>query len=96
MVVEWLTFTVAPEDQADWLDVEEHTWTRFLERQPGFVAKQVWADREHPDRLHCVITWADQASWDAVSSDDVSQVDAAMGEWFRSCSMRAFDVVRTT
>lgn len=95
MVVEMLTFTVTPEHQPKWMDVEARTWSRFLERQPGFVAKQVWTDREHPDLIHCVITWADQASWDAVSADRVAQVDAEMGEWFRPCTMRAFDVART-
>jgi uncharacterized protein (TIGR03792 family) len=94
MVVELLTFTIAPEDRAGWLDVEERTWSRFLERQPGFVGKQVWADREHPDRVHCVITWADQESWDAITADAVARVDAEMGEWFRASTMRAFEVIR--
>ncbi len=95
MVVEMLTFTVAPHDQREWMEVEERTWSRFLEQQPGFVAKQVWTDRAHPDQIHCVITWADQAAWDAVPADRIDQVDADMGEWFRPCTMRAFDVART-
>jgi uncharacterized protein (TIGR03792 family) len=95
MVVEMLTFTVAAADQGEWLRVEEETWSRFLEQQPGFVAKQVWIDRENTDHVHCVITWADQASWDAVTADDCARVDAEMGEWFRPCTMRAFDVART-
>ena len=89
-----LTFTVTAADQPEWLNVEKRTWSAFLERQPGFVAKQVWTDRAHPDQVHCVITWADQASWDAVSPEVVEQVDAEMGEWFRPCTMRAFDVAR--
>jgi len=95
MVVELLTFTVAPDDQAEWLVVEERTWSRFLEQQDGFIAKQVWMDRERADQLHCAITWADQRSWDAITADDCARIDAAMGEWFRPCTMRAFDVVRT-
>lgn len=95
MVVEFLTFTVAVADQRRWLEVEERTWSRYLEQQPGFVGKQVWVDRDQVDRIHCVITWADQASWDAIPAADVERVDAEMGEWYRPCTMRSFDVVRT-
>ncbi len=95
MVVEFLTFTVAVADQGTWLEVEERTWSRYLEQQPGFISKQVWVDRDRADQIHCVITWADQASWDAIPDADVERVDAEMGEWFRPCTMRSFDVVRT-
>ena len=93
MVVEMLTFVVTPHDRREWLEVEALTWSRFLEQQPGFVSKQVWVDRESSDQIHCVITWADQAAWDAVPAERIEQVDAAMGEWYRPCTMRAFDVV---
>lgn len=49
MVIEYLTFTVAADDQPAWLEVEEATWSRFLEGQPGFVAKQMWRERDRPD-----------------------------------------------
>ena len=67
----------------------------YLEQHPGFVGKQVWTDRERAGQIHCVITWADQASWDAIPAADVERVDAEMGEWYRPCTMRTFDVVRT-
>ena len=95
MVIEFLTFTVAPADQAHWLDLDADTWTRFLQRQPGFVSKQVWVDREFVDQVHAVITWTDEASWHAIPSDELAAVDAEMGEWIRPCTLRAFDVGRT-
>ena len=95
MVVEFLTFSVEPSEQPAWLDVEERTWSRFLERQTGFVSKQMWIDHDAPARIHAVITWTDEASWKAIPDDELARVDAEMGDWFRTPTMRVFDVVRS-
>ena len=47
MVIEFLTFTVAPADQAHWLDLDADTWTRFLQRQQrGFELLRTALQRE--------------------------------------------------
>ena len=95
MVVEFLTFEVDPSEREQWLRVEEETWSRFLEQQPGFVSKQMWVEREQPGTVHAIICWEDQASWDAVPADGQAAVDASMDTWMREArSCRVFDVVR--
>ena len=95
MVIEYLTFEIEPADLASWLEVEERTWSRFLERQPGFVRKQMWVERGETRLVHAVIWWADQASWNACAGPALAAVDEAMGPWFRDAiSCRVFEVVR--
>ena len=94
MVVEMLTFTVGVSDRDEWLDVEEQVWTRFLERQPGFVRKEMWVDVDDPDVVHAVIWWESMELWKSISPETVGEIDALMGEWLRDSSVRAFDVVR--
>ncbi|MEP1125451.1 MAG: TIGR03792 family protein [Ilumatobacter sp.] len=95
-VVEFLTFTVAPHDQAEWLDADERIWTTFLRTRPGFVSKQTWTDRAHPDRVHAVIVWVDEASWKAIPSDALAAVDEAMGDWRRPLELHVYDIARST
>ncbi len=95
-VVEFLTFTVAPHDQAEWLVVDERVWTTFLRAQTGFVSKQTWTDRAHPDRVHAVIVWVDEASWKAIPPDALAAVDEAMGDWRRPLELHVYDIARST
>lgn len=83
MVIEMLTFQVSPEEQDEWLQVEETVWTRFLELQDGFVRKEMWRSTDRNDLLHAVIWWASRDQWKAITADEVAAVDARMGSWFR-------------
>lgn len=94
MVIEYLTFVIDPTELAEWLPIEEQTWSRFLERQPGFVSKQMWVERDRPNEVHAVITWQDDASWQAISQDELAAVDDSMGTWWRDATCRVFDVIR--
>ena len=93
-MIEFLTFEVDPTERDEWLAAEERHWSRYLETRPGFAGKEMWVDGDDPGRVHAVIRWESQAAWDAVPRSDVEAVDAAMGEWYREASMRAFEVVR--
>lgn len=94
MVIEMLTFEVDPSERAQWLEVEERTWSRFLEQQRGFVRKEMWVDRESPGLVHAVIWWTDQESWFSIPKDELGVVDASMGTWYRDCTLRILDVIR--
>ncbi len=48
MAIELLTFDVPLSDQAKCLQSEERHWSRFLERQPRFVQKQMWQNTNNP------------------------------------------------
>ena len=92
MVVEFLTFTVPPAELAEWLDVEEQHWSRFLERQDGFVRKEMW--RGDGDQVHAVIWWESLEQWQAIPASDLDEVVAAMGPYERSATCIAYDVLR--
>lgn len=94
-VVEFLTFRVPPDEMDVWLDVEEQHWTRFLERQPGFVRKEVWRPVDGDDVLHAVIWWESYELWKAIPADELAAVSAAMGALERTPSCVSFDVVRS-
>ena len=86
-----LTFSVDPAERDQWLDVERGVWGEFLRRQPGFVRRERWLDID-TDAVVIVIWWRRRELWKAISRDQVAEVDARMGEWFRSSTMREFAV----
>ena len=92
VIIEFLTFTVDPTDQPEWLAVDERIWTRYLQRQPGFVRKQMWVARDRPHEVNAMIQWADEQSWKALSGAELAALDAKMGAWWRASSLRVFDV----
>ena len=94
MVIEFLTFEVDPADREAWMAVEAGTWSRFLERQPGFLGKQLWVEEADPGKVHAMIRWADRESWFSIAADQLAAVDAAMGPMLRDCTCRTFDVIR--
>jgi len=94
MVVEWLTFPVRRDELAEWMVVEESVWSRFLEIQPGFVRKQMWVEEGDEHLIHAVIWWTSRDEWKRITPEQVAEVDARMGDWFRDCTMRVYDVVR--
>ena len=63
MVIEFLTFTVPAAEQDEWLRIEEQHWSRFLERQDGFVRKEIWRPVHGGDQVHAVIWWESMEHW---------------------------------
>ncbi len=94
MVIEFLTFRVNPDERAAWMDVEERTWSRFLERQTGFVRKQIWVDVDDDQQVHAMIEWESLDHWQAIAHDQLAAVDESMGQWLRECTCRTFEVIR--
>ncbi len=93
MVIEFLTFEVAPAERDQWLEVEERHWSRYLESRPGFISKEMWVG-DDPGKVHAVIRWETQAAWNAVPAEDVEAVDQAMGKWFRAAKLHTYQVIR--
>lgn len=94
MVIELLTFDVPLSDQAKWLQVEEQHWSRFLERQPGFVQKQMWQNADNPSTLHAVIWWESLEHWRAIPKRELAEVMEAMGEHERETTLSTFNLIR--
>jgi uncharacterized protein (TIGR03792 family) len=80
--VEVLRFAVPAHERDEWVEVETGVWTDFLRRQPGFLAKEVWAPIEGDDVL-VVIWWASLADWKAIGPEACAEVDERMGDWLR-------------
>ena len=93
-MIEFLTFDVDPDEREQWLAEEERNWSRFLDTRPGFAGKEMWVADDDAGRVHAVIRWESMEAWEAVPRADVQAVDAAMGEWSREATVRAFRVVR--
>ena len=94
MVIEFLTFRIPIDERPDWMQIDEATWSRFLERQDGFVRKQIWVDVDDPDHIHAMIEWESLEQWKAIPHDELAAVDVAMGTWMREPTCRTFEVVR--
>jgi uncharacterized protein (TIGR03792 family) len=94
VVIEFLTFRVHPSERAAWMEVEERTWSRFLERQAGFVRKQLWVDVDDEHHVHAMIEWASLDHWKSIPADALAAVDRAMGAWHRESTCRTFAIVR--
>jgi uncharacterized protein (TIGR03792 family) len=93
MLVEFLTFRVPRHQRAQWLAVEQVTWSRFLVRQHGFVDKQLWVEQGNDDEIHAVIRWTDEQSWKQIPQDDLDRVDEAMGAYRRTPRARVYEVL---
>ncbi|HSL73461.1 MAG TPA: TIGR03792 family protein [Ilumatobacteraceae bacterium] len=94
MVIEFLTFRVDPTERDAWMEVEEGAWSRFLERQPGFVRKQLWIDVDDEHHVHAMIEWESLDHWKSIPADELAAVDASMGPWIREATCRTFEVIR--
>lgn len=94
MVIEFLTFRVDPDERDAWMEIEERTWSRFLERQAGFVRKQLWVDVDDDAHVHAMIEWETLDQWKSIPEDELAAVDEAMGTWRRDCTCRTYRVIR--
>jgi uncharacterized protein (TIGR03792 family) len=92
VVVEFLTFTVPPAELTEWLEIEERHWSRFLERQDGFVRKEMW--RGEGDKVHAVIWWESMEQWQSIPAAALDEVVAAMGPAERTATCVAYEVLR--
>ena len=80
MVVEWLTFEVPLDLRDVWLAREEEVWSRFLEKAPGFVRKQMWVEEGDVRLVHAVIWWESRELWKRITPAQVDEVDRRMGD----------------
>jgi len=94
MVIEFLTFEVPFSERAEWLRLEEQHWSRFLERQSGFVRKQMWENVTDTSKVHAAIWWESMEQWQAIPQTELAEVADAMGPHEREPSLTTFNVIR--
>lgn len=94
MVVEFLTFVVPVDELDRWLQVEERHWSRFLERQDGFMRKEMWRTCDDPTSVHAVIWWSSMEHWKAIPQAELDAIVTAMGPHERHAECVAFELLR--
>lgn len=98
MVIEWLTFAVAPEHRETFIRVDHDIWTAALSQYPGFTSKEVWISPDLTDQVIAVIRWQTRAQWKAIPQDDLAQIDQrfqeTLGVPYRLIDAREYQVRR--
>ena len=92
IVVEELVVEVDPDDHEAFCEADARIWTAFLSRQDGFIRKETWIDDADPGRLHLMIWWESREQWKRITPDQVAEIDAAMGPWYRDPVVREYRV----
>jgi uncharacterized protein (TIGR03792 family) len=78
MVIEHLTVRVPIALRSLFLEADAKVWTATLAAQPGFLAKETWADAADPETLHLIIRWQSREQWKAVPPAVLAETDARM------------------
>lgn len=76
MVIEWLKFTVTPEQREQFVQKDAEIWTPVLASYPGFLNKEVWISPDRLDEVVLVIRWESLEQWQAVPVDVLEQTEA--------------------
>lgn len=86
--IELLRLQVPAEHRAIWLEAERAIWEPWLQRQPGFLGRELFWDplREHGVLL---IRWASRQLWHAIPAAEVSRVHQAFQRHARELLRRA-------
>jgi uncharacterized protein (TIGR03792 family) len=75
MVIEWLTFAVAPDHRETFIRVDNEIWTAALSQYPGFIAKEVWISPDLADQVVTIIRWQTRDQWKAIPPADLEQIE---------------------
>lgn len=88
MIIEQLTFEVAPDHLTDWLTVDAAVWDPVLASLPGFLGKEVWITEPPSDgsasgapvvEVQVIVRWTDRATWKSAPDELLRTTHDAMG-----------------
>ncbi len=74
MVIEWLRVKVASESREKFIPLDRKIWTNFLEKQPGFLSKEVWLDPTNLDEVILVVHWQTLEQWKSISKQQLAEI----------------------
>ena len=83
-VVEHLRLKVPAAARRAWLQAEQETWEPWLERQDGFLGRQLFWDAEKEEGI-LLIHWRSRPQWLAIPESDI----AAVQRRFEAAARRA-------
>ena len=97
MVIEFLHFTVAPEQRQAFIARDAEVWSAGLADQPGYLGKDVWVDLDNPAQVRLAIRWESRAHWQAVPQALQDELDRRMGDLLMPVEgVNAFEVATPT
>jgi uncharacterized protein (TIGR03792 family) len=98
MVIEWLTFAVAPGHRETFIRIDYDIWTAALSQYPGFISKEVWISPDLADQVVCMIRWQTREQWKAIPQAELDRIeqqfDTAFGHTYRIIDAREYQVRR--
>ena len=89
-VVEMLRLDVPAAQRQIWLEAEASTWQPWLERQGGFLGRDLYWDPRLEQGV-LVIRWASRAEWKSIEEDAVDEVQQRFDAEVNSALGRALD-----
>jgi uncharacterized protein (TIGR03792 family) len=98
MVIEWLTFAVAPEHREAFIRIDNEIWTAALSQYPGYISKEVWISPDLHDQVVLIVRWQTREQWKAIAQELLDEVEArfraAVGVSYRMIDAREYQVRR--
>ena len=80
MVIEWLTFEVAPEHREQFIQIDDEIWTAALSQYPGFLSKEVWISPENLGQVVFIVHWQTREQWKSIPQDELDAVETRFDE----------------
>lgn len=74
-VIEHLRVLVPAAARQAWLEAEQASWEPWLQRQPGYLGRELHWDGERQEG-QLLIRWASREQWHAIPRDEIDQVQA--------------------
>lgn len=72
-VVEHLRLRVPQHSREDWMVAERGSWEPWLDKQPGFLGRELFWDPATEEGT-LLIRWSSREAWKSISMADVEQV----------------------
>ncbi|MGG6237411.1 TIGR03792 family protein [Nodosilinea sp. AN01ver1] len=98
MVIEWLTFAVAPENRENFIRLDNDIWTAALSQYPGFISKEVWISPDLHDQVVFMVRWQTREQWKSIPQEELDaveqQFDEAVEFDYRMIDAREYQVRR--
>lgn len=78
MVIEWKRVRVRPDLVERYIDKDGEVWTAGLEREEGFLGKEIWRGQAEDDRegdLMLVIRWRSREDWEGIPKERLEELE---------------------
>ena len=78
-VIEFLKLSVTKKDREAWLTAEKESWEPWLNKQKGFLKRELFWDPENEEAL-LLISWASRLDWKTIPQSEIDKVQHTFEE----------------